>query len=210
MLVMVVFFIAFRWIHLSTPLIRLFLLVLILLFLFQGEDGIRCVAVTGVQTCALPIFRRAAIRPAHSAAPAQWPRAGASRGKTSVPATCDARKAQLLRAAHRLVLPDRRFPATARRAAGSLPRSARRKPSWHAPQSRFAKRNPSSRRWGRENSAILKKRAPAARQCAGGSSCQNHFFPQTPRARRGEPPNSPAAGRKGFRSVFRCLQSGFL
>src|SRR5689334_24268275 len=31
MLVMVVFFIAFRWIHLSTPLIRLFLLVLILL-----------------------------------------------------------------------------------------------------------------------------------------------------------------------------------
>src|SRR5205807_2642731 len=33
MLVMVVFFIAFRWIHLSTPLIRLFLLVLILLFM---------------------------------------------------------------------------------------------------------------------------------------------------------------------------------
>src|SRR5256885_214959 len=30
MLVMVVFFIAFRWIHLSTPLIRLFLLVMIL------------------------------------------------------------------------------------------------------------------------------------------------------------------------------------
>src|SRR2546429_432349 len=99
MLVMVVFFIAFRWIHLSTPLIRLFLLVLILLvmptlnclpvwfalsllrfrlpsrlpmmfilwmvammvviipssFFFQAEDGIRDVAVTGVQTCALPI-----------------------------------------------------------------------------------------------------------------------------------------------------------
>src|SRR5207247_2213738 len=33
MLVMVVFFIAFRWIHLSTPLIRLFLLVLLLLFM---------------------------------------------------------------------------------------------------------------------------------------------------------------------------------
>src|SRR5258708_4325075 len=33
MLVMVVFFIAFRWILLSTPLIRLFLLVLILLLL---------------------------------------------------------------------------------------------------------------------------------------------------------------------------------
>src|SRR2546429_1773968 len=33
MLVMVVFFIAFRWLHLSTPLIRLFLLVLILLLM---------------------------------------------------------------------------------------------------------------------------------------------------------------------------------
>src|SRR5207244_3111416 len=33
MLVMVAFFIAFRWIHLSTPLIRLFLLVLILLLM---------------------------------------------------------------------------------------------------------------------------------------------------------------------------------
>src|SRR5690554_478041 len=33
MLVMVVFFISFRWIHLSTPLIRLFLLVLILLLM---------------------------------------------------------------------------------------------------------------------------------------------------------------------------------
>src|SRR5712692_11700205 len=33
MLVMVVFFIAFRWIHLSTPLIRLFLFVLILLLM---------------------------------------------------------------------------------------------------------------------------------------------------------------------------------
>src|SRR5438874_5307457 len=74
MLVMVVFFIAFRWIHLSTPLIRLFLLRLILLlmptlnflpvwfalsllrfFFFQAEDGIRVLYVTGVQTCALPI-----------------------------------------------------------------------------------------------------------------------------------------------------------
>src|SRR3989440_75641 len=97
MLVMVVFFIAFRWIHLSTRLIRLLLLVLILLlmptlnflpvwfalsllrfrlpsrlpmmfilwmvammvviFFFQAEDGIRDLIVTGVQTCALPIFR---------------------------------------------------------------------------------------------------------------------------------------------------------
>src|SRR5256886_12289307 len=81
MLVMVVFFIAFRWIHLSTPLIRLFLLVLILLLMptlnflpvwfalsllrflfFQAEDGIRDLTVTGVQTCALPIFPLAAPR----------------------------------------------------------------------------------------------------------------------------------------------------
>src|SRR5256885_234878 len=83
MLVMVVFFMASRWIHLSTPLIRLFLLVLILLlmptlnflpvwfalsllrfrlpsrlpmmFFFQAEAGIRDFKVTGVQTCALPI-----------------------------------------------------------------------------------------------------------------------------------------------------------
>src|SRR5256884_6263295 len=31
-------------------------------FFFQAEDGIRDVAVTGVQTCALPIFRQAGAR----------------------------------------------------------------------------------------------------------------------------------------------------
>src|SRR4030043_438614 len=31
-------------------------------FFFQAEDGIRDVAVTGVQTCALPICRRGSIR----------------------------------------------------------------------------------------------------------------------------------------------------
>src|SRR5438876_639551 len=39
MLVMVVFFIAFRWIHLSTPLIWLFLLVLLLLLMFNACNG---------------------------------------------------------------------------------------------------------------------------------------------------------------------------
>src|SRR5205085_8648878 len=29
-------------------------------FVFQAEDGIRCLTVTGVQTCALPIYDRAA------------------------------------------------------------------------------------------------------------------------------------------------------
>src|SRR2546429_4755483 len=32
---------------------------LLYVFFFQAEDGIRDVAVTGVQTCALPIFSRA-------------------------------------------------------------------------------------------------------------------------------------------------------
>src|SRR2546422_8023806 len=31
---------------------------LLFFFFFQAEDGIRDVAVTGVQTCALPIYRR--------------------------------------------------------------------------------------------------------------------------------------------------------
>src|SRR2546429_9331702 len=35
---------------------------MLLFFFFQAEDGIRDVAVTGVQTCALPIFHRAGIR----------------------------------------------------------------------------------------------------------------------------------------------------
>src|SRR2546429_1515943 len=33
-------------------------------FFFQAEDGMRCVAVTGVQTCALPIYKRLHARPA--------------------------------------------------------------------------------------------------------------------------------------------------
>src|SRR5256886_9144250 len=31
---------------------------MVLFFFFQAEDGIRDLTVTGVQTCALPIFRR--------------------------------------------------------------------------------------------------------------------------------------------------------
>src|SRR5205809_2608526 len=36
---------------------NLILLICFLFFFFQAEDGIRDVAVTGVQTCALPIYR---------------------------------------------------------------------------------------------------------------------------------------------------------
>src|SRR5687767_15559291 len=39
----------------SLPLIKERILVIILLFFFQAEDGIRDKLVTGVQTCALPI-----------------------------------------------------------------------------------------------------------------------------------------------------------
>src|SRR6516165_4976183 len=56
MLVMVVFFIAFRWIHLSTPLIRLFLLVLILLLmptLNRSEERFSRNAETDIYTLSL-------------------------------------------------------------------------------------------------------------------------------------------------------------
>src|SRR6266853_333028 len=37
-------------------------IVIVLFFFFQAEDGIRDLTVTGVQTCALPIFGRRLIR----------------------------------------------------------------------------------------------------------------------------------------------------
>src|SRR5436309_15380248 len=43
-------------------------------FFFQAEDGIRDFHVTGVQTCALPIWRRP---------PARWPRWGRRRPRRS-------------------------------------------------------------------------------------------------------------------------------
>src|SRR5205809_3674017 len=42
-------------------------------FFFQAEDGIRDVAVTGVQTCALPIsFRQVAIKGGHTLSMEAW------------------------------------------------------------------------------------------------------------------------------------------
>src|SRR2546422_7031641 len=50
-------------------------------FFFQAEDGIRDVAVTGVQTCALPISHRVRARGArHPAPPASGQHRGAVRG----------------------------------------------------------------------------------------------------------------------------------
>src|SRR2546429_4101168 len=81
-------------------------------FFFQAEDGIRDVAVTGVQTCALPISPAMArsITPCHLARSSGWTRRSRSsqvggpfsgskpyrryhssdRCKASLPATCQA------------------------------------------------------------------------------------------------------------------------
>src|SRR2546430_8658290 len=47
-----------------TPFIVLWLFIVSFFFFFQAEDGIRDLTVTGVQTCALPIWvmRRAGVR----------------------------------------------------------------------------------------------------------------------------------------------------
>src|SRR5688572_32440122 len=64
-------------------------LVFFFFFFFQAEDGIRDLTVTGVQTCALPIFfrRRAAIT--------------ACRPDTSCAARCSTRSGELHRAPRR-------------------------------------------------------------------------------------------------------------
>src|SRR5687768_18215529 len=71
-------------------------------FFFQAEDGIRDVAVTGVQTCALPISRRRARRGAH------WPacRAREARG-LQAEAAAAWRARPRLRRYRRLPAPDR-------------------------------------------------------------------------------------------------------
>src|SRR5687768_18284841 len=53
-------------------------------FFFQAEDGIRDVAVTGVQTCALPIFAmpRPAARPPPAGRPSRAPRAPKRLGRS--------------------------------------------------------------------------------------------------------------------------------
>src|SRR3712207_7014526 len=43
------------------------------LFFVQAEDGIRDIGVTGVQTCALPIYDRLRSRPAVDATPSDRP-----------------------------------------------------------------------------------------------------------------------------------------
>src|SRR5438445_9778278 len=45
-------------------------------FFFQAEDGIRDIGVTGVQTCALPIFRLVSMILCQSSS--EWPQTGCS------------------------------------------------------------------------------------------------------------------------------------
>src|SRR3712207_8253946 len=45
--------------------LRTMLIILLSLFFFQAEDGIRDIGVTGVQTCALPISAMTAVRLDH-------------------------------------------------------------------------------------------------------------------------------------------------
>src|SRR5688572_30890959 len=50
----------------------------VLFFFFQAEDGIRDLTVTGVQTCALPIFHRCSITESALPTLQGWPRYSAS------------------------------------------------------------------------------------------------------------------------------------
>src|SRR3989449_11408528 len=56
-------------------------MVFFFIFFFQAEDGIRDVAVTGVQTCALPILGHGGRTPA----PGPGPRAGHASGRAMSP-----------------------------------------------------------------------------------------------------------------------------
>src|SRR5690349_13940156 len=47
---------------------------LVLFFFFQAEDGIRDLYVTGVQTCALPIWARSSVASTRSSSPTGTPR----------------------------------------------------------------------------------------------------------------------------------------
>src|SRR5437879_12541835 len=71
-------------------------------FFFQAEDGIRDTSVTGVQTCALPIYSRASAPPA--------------------------KKGRAKPAAHRVAPRPSRFPATPSAVAESCAYAQRRQP----------------------------------------------------------------------------------
>src|SRR5216684_5802159 len=61
---------------------------MIFFFFFQAEDGIRDVAVTGVQTCALPISHRSSHTPPGRISPSPRGQRTALRSRTALPAAC--------------------------------------------------------------------------------------------------------------------------
>src|SRR5206468_7335554 len=62
---------------------------IVFFFFFQAEDGIRDLIVTGVQTCALPISRRASTTLWISGC---WTCGGLGRGKVSTPVAGDSKR----------------------------------------------------------------------------------------------------------------------
>src|SRR2546429_6219920 len=63
----------------------------VVVFFFQAEDGIRDVAVTGVQTCALPICLPGRARLLHAAPPPEGHRGSACSGHSAPPGREDRR-----------------------------------------------------------------------------------------------------------------------
>src|ERR1039457_3230348 len=55
----------------------------ILFFFFQAEVGIRDYKVTGVQTCALPIWRRCTLIPSFRSSPSSFPKSANSRARNA-------------------------------------------------------------------------------------------------------------------------------
>src|SRR5690606_39985141 len=68
------------------------LFVLFFVFFFQAEDGIRDFHVTGVQTCALPIFHRVGAAACATAALDSRVSEAAFRTSAAFPLACRARK----------------------------------------------------------------------------------------------------------------------
>src|SRR3712207_8439727 len=68
-------------------------------FFFQAEDGIRDIGVTGVQTCALPIYGRGLVAVARlqHAGRSRGPRRGAERGGTPAADRADRRATRFVR-----------------------------------------------------------------------------------------------------------------
>src|SRR2546422_8973956 len=104
--------------------------VLMFCFFFQAEDGIRDVAVTGVQTCALPI----SIHPVRliKGVPSWWAdsRAIATQSRSRAAATCERYAHTARRARQRKTAPSSTARTVNRRAGGGGPGGNVAAPGW--------------------------------------------------------------------------------